>query len=169
MHTSSAHLLPRIIVDLQSFFFNMVHVLFTPALYRRYSHDKVQLKESTQYYQDDSHTMKKKQSKKKVQVEKRERAMIEGIIEGSPDCIGVVVVRLECGCRKMAAISKEGDPASKIIMYRDQAESICDKCKEDNGSFMRISESFIHWIEPAPDDEKQKEISLKVLGSATSH
>jgi hypothetical protein len=113
--------------------------------------------------------MKEKKTKKKLQAEKREQAMIEGIIEGSPDAIGVVVVRLECGCRKMAAVSKDGDPASKIIMYRDNAQSICDKCKEDNGSFMRTKESFIHWIEPAPSEEKQKEINLKVLGSATSH
>jgi len=111
----------------------------------------------------------KKKSKKKEQIEKRERAMIEGILEGSPDGIGVVVVRLECGCRKMAAISKDGEPASKIIMYRDQAESICDKCKEDNGAFIRVNESFIHWIDPPPSDEKQEEIYYKVLGSPTSH
>jgi hypothetical protein len=113
--------------------------------------------------------MKDKKPKKQLQAEKREQAMIEGIIEGSPDCIGVVVVRLECGCRKMAAVSIDGDPASEIIMYRDQAQSICAKCKEDNGSFMRTRESFIHWVEPAPNDDKQKEISLKVLGSSTSH
>ncbi len=113
--------------------------------------------------------MKDKKPKKQLQAEKREQAMIEGILEGSPDGIGVVVVRLECGCRKMAAVSKDGDPASEIIMYRDQAQRICDKCKDDNGSFMRTKESFIHWVEPAPSDEKQKEISLKVLGSTTSH
>ena len=116
-----------------------------------------------------SYLMKAKKPKKILQAEKREQAMIEGIIEGSPDGIGVVVVRLECGCRKMAAVSKDGDPASEIIMYRDQAESICEKCKEDNGSFMRTKESFIHWVEPAPSEEKQKEISLKVIGSTTSH
>lgn len=113
--------------------------------------------------------MKDKKTKKKLLAEKREQAMIEGIIEGSPDGIGVVVVRLECGCRKMAAVSIDGDPASEIIMYRDQAESICDKCKEDNGSFMRTKESFIHWVEPAPSEEKQAEINLKVIGSQTSH
>ncbi|MCP4338189.1 MAG: hypothetical protein GY799_04730 [Desulfobulbaceae bacterium] len=113
--------------------------------------------------------MKDKKPKKTILAEKREQAMIEGIIEGSPDGIGVVVIRLECGCRKMAAVSKDGDPASEIIMYRDQAKSICDKCKEDNGSFMRTRESFIHWVEPAPSEEKQKEISLKVIGSSTSH
>lgn len=113
--------------------------------------------------------MKQKKTKKKILAEKREQAMIEGIIEGSPDAIGVVVVRLECGCRKMAAVSIDGDPASEIIMYRDQAQSICDKCKEDNGSFMRTKESFIHWVEPAPSEEKQKEINLKVIGSTTSH
>jgi len=113
--------------------------------------------------------MKEKKGKKILQVEKRERAMIEGILEGSPEGIGVVVVRLDCGCRKMAAVSKEGDPASKIIMYRDQAESICAKCKEDNGSFVRVTESFIHWVKPAPSEELQQEITLKVLGSNTAN
>ncbi len=113
--------------------------------------------------------MKEKKNKKALQVEKRERAMIEGILEGSPDGIGVVVVRLDCGCRKMAAVSKEGEPASKIIMYRDLAESICAKCKEDNGSFVRVTESFIHWVEPAPSEDLQEEISLKVLGSNTAN
>jgi len=112
---------------------------------------------------------KNKTSKKALQVEKRERAMIEGILEGSPDGIGVVVIRLECGCRKMAAITKEGDPASKIIMYRDQAQSICQKCLEDNGAFMRVEESFIHWVEPVPGDEQKRIISDKVLGTSTSH
>lgn len=113
--------------------------------------------------------MKEKKGKKAQQVEKRERAMIEGILEGSPDGIGVVVVRLDCGCRKMAAVSKEGEPASKIIMYRDQAQTICAKCKEDNGSFVRVTESFIHWVEPAPSEKLQEEICLKVLGSNTAN
>lgn len=113
--------------------------------------------------------MKEKKGKKVLQAEKRELAMIEGILEGSPEGIGVVVVRLACGCRKMAAVSKAGEPASKIIMYRDMAESICAKCKEDNGSYMRVTESFIHWLEPAPSEEVQKEISLKVLGSNTAN
>lgn len=104
--------------------------------------------------------------RKKVTAEKRELAMIEGILEGSPEGIGVVVVRLDCGCRKMAAVSIEGDPASKIIMYRDSAESICEKCKDDNGAFMRVTESFIHWVEPAPSQEIQDTISAKVLGSS---
>jgi len=108
---------------------------------------------------------KDKKSNKVTLPEKREKAMIEGILEGSPDGIGVVVIRLECGCRKMAAVSKSGDPASGVIIYRDNAESICDKCKEDNGDFMRVNESFIHWVEPAPSQEKQLEISIKVLGS----
>ena len=98
------------------------------------------------------------------QAEKTDLAMIEGILEGSPDGIGVVVIRLECGCRKMAAVTKDGEPASKIIMYRDLAESICPKCKEDNGSFIRVSESFIHWSDPPPI-EQQNEIYLKVLGN----
>jgi hypothetical protein len=113
--------------------------------------------------------MNSNNNKKKLRAEIREQAMIEGILEGSPDGIGVVVIRLDCGCRKMAAVSKDGDPASKIIMYRDQAQSICAKCKEDNGDFMRVRESFIHWVEPAPSEEQQQQISLKVLGSRTSH
>lgn len=110
-----------------------------------------------------------KKSKKVVKAEKRELAMIEGILEGSPDGVGIVVVRLECGCRKMAAVAKDGEPASKLIMYRDMAESICDKCKDDNGSFMRVEETFIHWVEPAPSEEQQREISIKVLGSNTTN
>ncbi len=90
--------------------------------------------------------------------------MIEGIIEGSPDAIGVAVIRLDCGCRKMAAVDKQGEPASKIIMYRDKAESICDKCKEDNGHFMRVTEQFISWTHPEPDHETQKKILAKVIG-----
>lgn len=101
--------------------------------------------------------------------EKRELAMIEGILEGSPEGIGVVVVRLDCGCRKMAALDRNGEPASKIIMYRDMAESICAACKEDNGAFMRVTESFIHWVEPAPSEEDQKMISAKVLGTTPEH
>ena len=97
--------------------------------------------------------------------EQGEQAMIEGILEGSPDAVGVAVIRLNCGCRKMAAVSAQGEPASKIIMYRDQAESICDKCKEDNGDYMRVTQQFIHWNSPAPDDAQKKEISAKVLGT----
>ena len=102
--------------------------------------------------------------KKEWAPEKGERAMIEGIIEGSPDAIGVAVIRLDCGCRKMAAVDKNGEPASKIIMYRDMAESICEKCKEDNGDFMRVTEQFISWTDPEPDDETQETIIAKVLG-----
>ena len=117
-------------------------------------------------------SMKKKAPelrKKALQAEKREQAMIEGILEGSPEGIGVVVVRLECGCRKMAAVSRDGEPASEVIIYRDMAESICDKCKEDHGAFIRVSESFIHWVEPPPSVEDQETIYLKVLGSRPSH
>lgn len=96
--------------------------------------------------------------------EQGERAMIEGIFEGSPDAVGVAVIRLDCGCRKMAAVSITGEPASKIIMYRDQAESICDQCKKDTGDFMRVVEQFICWNEPEPAEEMKKEISAKVLG-----
>lgn len=106
---------------------------------------------------------------KTLKAEKREQAMIEGILEGSPDGIGVVVVRLECGCRKMAAVGKDGEPASKVIIYRDLAESVCDKCKEDNGAFIRVTESFIHWVDPPPSAEEQEAINLKVLGSSPTH
>lgn len=112
---------------------------------------------------------KKKSAKKKkhtiLVAEKNEEAMVEGILEGSPDGIGVVIVRLECGCKKMAAVAKDGEPASKLIMYRDQAESICDKCKKDNGDFMRVTEAFIHWTKPEPSDSLKEEINAKVLGT----
>ena len=107
-----------------------------------------------------------KKNKKQLIAQKKELAMIEGILEGSPDGIGVVVVRLECGCRKMAAVAADGEPASKLIIYRDGAESVCDACKEDNGAFMRVTETFIHWVEPEPDDETKKRIHLKVIGSS---
>lgn len=105
-------------------------------------------------------------SKKKIwQPEKSERAMIEGIIEGSPDAIGVAVIRLDCGCKKMAAVDKNGEPASKIIMYRDMAEAICAQCQKDNGDFMRVTEQFISWAAPEPDDETKRIIAAKVLGT----
>ncbi len=103
--------------------------------------------------------------KNKLTPRKSEEALIQGILEGSPDGIGVVVVRLDCGCRKMAAVDKDGEPASKVIMFRHQAESICDKCKKDDGAFMRVKESFIHWVEPGPPDETKKMIEIKALGS----
>ena len=113
----------------------------------------------------------KKKNEKELELEMRERAMVEGILEGSPDGVGVVVIRLDCGCRKMAAVSVDGEPASKIIMYRDQAESICDKCKDDQGAFIRVVTQFIHWQDPLPDQTQQDKISLKVLGApvATTH
>ncbi len=91
--------------------------------------------------------------------------MIEGILEGSPDAVGVAVIRLNCGCRKMAAVDLNGEPASKIIMYRDQAESICDQCKQDNGDFMRVIEQFISWKSPEPSEKNKKTITAKVLGT----
>ena len=77
--------------------------------------------------------------------EKGEQAMIEGILEGSPEAVGVAVIRLDCGCRKMAAVDRHGDQASKIIMYSDNAESICDQCKADNGDFFRVVKQLISW------------------------
>ena len=94
-----------------------------------------------------------------------EQAMIEAILEGSPEGIGVAVIRLDCGCRKMAAVNKDGEPASKIIMYRNQAESICPQCQEDNGDFMRVTEQFIHWAAPEPDITTKTAIEAKVLGT----
>ena len=112
--------------------------------------------------------MKNKQSKKPSSPppsEKGEQAMIEAILEGSPDAVGVAVIRLDCGCRKLAAVSQSGDPASKIIMYRDNAESICDQCKADNGDFFRVVNQFISWKSPEPDIYTQKMIIDKVLGN----
>lgn len=97
--------------------------------------------------------------------EKGEQAMIEGILEGSPDAVGVAVIRLDCGCRKMAAVNQSGDPASKIIMYRDNAESICDQCKADNGDFFRVVKQFISWKSPEPDVYTKEMILAKVLGT----
>jgi len=117
---------------------------------------------------------KKMKSSKKLKntalvAEKNEEAMVEGILEGSPDGIGVVIVRLECGCKKMAAVAKDGEPASKLIMYRDQAESICELCKKDNGDYMRVTEAFIHWTKPEPSDTMKEKINAKVLGSQTAN
>jgi hypothetical protein len=98
---------------------------------------------------------------------KSEQAMIEGILEGSPDGIGVVVVRLNCGCRKMAAVDKNGDPASKVIMYRHGAESVCELCKKDNGAYNRVTEAFIHWVPPGPVAEVKQMIERKALGTAS--
>jgi len=95
--------------------------------------------------------------------------MIEGVLEGSPDAIGVAVIRLNCGCRKMAAVDKNGDAASKILMYRDMAESICDQCKKDNGDFMRVTEQFISWADPEPDKQTQEMVIAKVLGTTSQH
>lgn len=112
---------------------------------------------------------KKKKTSGKHNVEKAEEAMIAGIMEGSPDGIGVAVIRLNCGCRKMAAVDKKGEPASKVIIYRDEAESICAKCKEDNGDFARVLEEFISWEKSGIDDETKAMISTKVLGTHVTH
>ncbi len=113
--------------------------------------------------------MKVKKNKKtapnKLIAEKNETAMIAGIIEGSPDAVGVAVVRLDCGCRKMAALDIKGDAASKVIAYRDSALSICDQCKKDHGDFSRVTESFIDWVEPKPDAATRQKIEIKVLGN----
>ena len=96
---------------------------------------------------------------------KSEQAMVEGILEGSPDGIGVAIVRLNCGCRKMAAVDKDGEPASKVITFRHQAESICDQCKKDNGAQERVTESFIDWVKPEPAEDAKRKIEDKVLGT----
>jgi hypothetical protein len=96
---------------------------------------------------------------------KNEQAMIAGILEGSPDAIGVAVVRLTCNCKKMAAVDKDGEPASKVIIYRDEAMEVCSKCKEDNGAFSRVKEAFIHWEDPKPEPAVMEKIEEKVLGT----
>ncbi len=101
---------------------------------------------------------------------KSEQAMIAGIMEGSPEAIAVAVVRLDCGCRKMAAVDKNGDPASKVVAYRDGAESICAKCKEDNGAYHRVTEAFIDWDSQDLEESVKRDIETKVLGSKpTAH
>jgi len=112
---------------------------------------------------------RQQQASPKLSAQKSEEAMIAGILEGSPEGIGVAIIRLDCGCRKMAAVDKNGDPASKVIIYRDQAESICEKCKADNGAFVRVREEFIHWVEPAPEEATRKMIEEKVLGTRAAH
>lgn len=107
----------------------------------------------------------KQQNTEKLHAQKSEEAMIAGIIEGSPDAVGVAVIRLACGCRKMAAVDKEGEPASGVIIYRDKAESVCEKCKEDNGDFSRVTEAFIDWCDPEPAADQKKMIEEKVLGT----
>ncbi|MDZ7642299.1 MAG: hypothetical protein U5J62_09795 [Desulfurivibrio sp.] len=95
--------------------------------------------------------------------------MIGGIIEGSPEAVGVAVLRLSCGCRKMAAVDREGEPASKVVIYRDNSLNICDLCQEDNGAFMRVEESFIHWLDSAPSAERRELIEGKVFGTGSTH
>ncbi|VAW42026.1 conserved hypothetical protein [hydrothermal vent metagenome] len=119
--------------------------------------------------QDKSHQAKqehKRLNKQEERALRSERAMVAGIMEGSPEAVGVAVIRLECGCRKMAAVAKDGEPASKVIMYRDKAESICPKCKKDNGAFSRVTESFIDWQDNELDDDLKMELTIKVLGSS---
>lgn len=96
--------------------------------------------------------------------EKGEQAMVAGILEGSPEAVGVAVIRLDCGCRKMAAVDIHGEPASKILMYRDQADSICPQCQKDNGDFSRVTRQFIVWQQTSPDFATQQMIIRKVLG-----
>lgn len=111
----------------------------------------------------------KKRKQAAISAEKSEEAMIGGIIEGSPDAVGVAVLRLNCGCRKMAAVDKDGEPASKVIIYRDNALNICEQCKADNGAYPRVKESFIHWLDPAPAPELQQRIRGKVFGNVPVH
>lgn len=110
--------------------------------------------------------MQRKQAEKKLIASTNEEAMIGGIIEGSPDAVGVVVIRLECGCRKMAAVDIKGESASGIIMYRDNASSICEKCQEDNGAFERVVAQFINWEKKDINGTTKKTIYEKVFGTA---
>ena len=96
--------------------------------------------------------------------EQAEAGMVAALFEGSPEAVGVAVIRLDCGCRKMAAVDIHGEPASKIIMYRDQAASICPKCQADNGDFSRVVRQFISWKTPEPDAAAKAMITKKVLG-----
>ncbi len=107
----------------------------------------------------------KKKGAEKIVAEKNEEAMIGGIMAGSPDAIGVAVVRLNCGCRKMAALDRNGEPASKVVMYRDSASSICDQCRKDNGAMARVTDYFIHWEGKPPSPEEQQRIEAKVFGA----
>ena len=65
---------------------------------------------------------------------------------------------------KMAAVDIHGEPASKIIMYRDNAAAICPRCQADNGDFSRVVRQFIRWKTPEPDAAAKAMISRKVLG-----
>lgn len=111
------------------------------------------------------HKNGKKNGAEKIVAEKNEEAMIGGIMAGSPDAIGVAVVRLNCGCRKMAALDRNGEPASKVVMYRDSASSICEQCKKDNGATARVTDYFIHWEGKPPALEERQRIEAKVFGS----
>lgn len=111
----------------------------------------------------------KNETTPRLVAQKNEQAMIEGILEGSPDGVGVAVIRLDCGCRKMAAVSRDGEPASKVIMYRDGAESICPQCRADNGAFSRVLEEFIHWAQPDLTEGEKQHITGKVLGTHVQH
>lgn len=113
-------------------------------------------------------TLKRKKKQEANDREKAllyEQAMREGILEGSPEAVGVAVIRLACGCCKMAAVDKNGDPASKVVIFRYRSEKVCDLCKKDNGAYERVSEAFIHW-QDEPGEDRRREIELKVLGSA---
>jgi hypothetical protein len=50
-------------------------------------------------------------------------------------------------------------------MYRDNAQSICDQCKADNGDFFRVVKQFISWKSPEPDAYTKEMIVAKVLGT----
>ena len=112
--------------------------------------------------------LKRKQKKELEEKEKAmlyEQAMIEGILEGSPEAVGVAVIRLTCGCFKMAAVDENGDPASKVVIFRYRSEKVCELCQKDKGAYERVKEAFIHWEKAPESREKQQEIELKVLGS----
>ncbi|HSH12572.1 MAG TPA: hypothetical protein VLA15_02450, partial [Desulfurivibrionaceae bacterium] len=108
----------------------------------------------------------KRKGTEKIVAEKNEEAMVGGIMAGSPDAIGVAVIRLNCGCRKMAALDKDGEPASKVIMYRDAAASICDQCKKDNGAMARVTDFFIHFEGEPPAAADRQRIEAKVFGTS---
>lgn len=119
-----------------------------------------------------SKTTPKNRTKNKatqIGAEKSEEAMIGGILEGSPEAVGVAVLRLACGCRKMAAVDRDGEAASKVVIYRDNSLNVCQQCQEDDGAFGRVLESFIHWTDPEPTQDQQEKIRAKVFGTVTTH
>jgi len=101
--------------------------------------------------------------------DKAQKVKMPYIAERWPGGMLTNFITIRKAVKKMAAIAIDGEPASKLIMYRDQAESICDLCKKDNGDYMRVTEAFIHWTKPEPSAAVKDKIQAKVLGSPTTN